>query len=153
MALFAGTYENRVDGKGRVSIPAPFRAEIEAGAGAGFYLFPSLTDRAVTGCTVEWMEEMRAGLKSLPTFSKKRQALTKAIFGRSRPTRIDDNGRFVLPKDLADFAGIEDKATFVGMADTFEIWEPGQAGAAQDMAIDALLEDGLEFLATEESAP
>ncbi|MGB0749443.1 MAG: division/cell wall cluster transcriptional repressor MraZ [Magnetospiraceae bacterium] len=145
MALFAGTFENKVDAKGRVSIPAPFRAELEGQAPGGVYLYPSLTSTCLTGCTVEWMEEMKAGLKSLPTFSKKRQALTTAIFGRARLVKLDDDGRIVLPRDFADQAGIDNKAAFVGLAETFEIWNPDAAAKAQEDAVSLLLEEGLEF--------
>lgn len=141
MALFAGTFENRIDGKGRVSVPAPFRAELERASAV--YLCPSFTGRTIKGYPVEWMEELKAGLRALPEFSPQRQALSTALFGRARLIQIDPDGRIVLPRDLADGAGIADKAAFVGQGDSFEIWEPAEAAKAQDEAVRQVLEQGL----------
>ena len=145
MALFAGTFENKVDGKGRVSVPAPFRAELEGPAGGAIYLYPSLTCAAIEGCTVEWMEDVRNNLKALPAFSPQRQGLMRAIFGRARLIRLDDDGRLVLPRDFAGFAGIETQATFVGMADTFQMWNPDRAAQAEEEAVKELMKGVLDL--------
>ena len=143
MALFAGTYENKVDSKGRISVPAPFRAELEGQRANQLFLFPSFTCGAIEAGPVEWMEEIKQGLKDRREFSKERRALTTAIFGRARPVRLDDMGRLVMPRDFAQFAGISGRATFVGQADTFQIWEPAAAQKAQEEAVRQVIENGL----------
>ena len=143
MALFAGTFENKVDGKGRVSVPAPFRAELEGGHAGAVYLYPSLEFDAIEACTVEWMEEMKAGIARLPKFSKERRALSMSVFGRARLIRLEETGRLVLPNDMADRAGVADKAAFVGMGDSFLIWNPEAAEAELSGASQTVIEEGL----------
>ncbi len=145
MALFAGTFENKVDGKGRVSVPAPFRAELEGNHNDTVYLYPSLEfPGAIEACTVEWMQQMTANLKRLPKGSKKRKALTATFFARARRVRLEDGGRFVLPREFGEMAGIQDRAAFVGWAEVFLVWNPDDATRAMDefaqMAIDEELE-------------
>ena len=141
MALFAGTFENKIDGKGRVSVPASFRAELEGRYNNALYLFPSLEiPDAIEACPVEWMEAMKAGIQKLPKFSKERRVLNMSVFGRARLVRFEDGGRLVLPRDMAEKAGIGDRAAFVGMGDSFLIWNPEKAeqeiGAASQIVID-----------------
>ena len=143
MALFAGTFENKVDGKGRVSVPAQFRTELEGGHAGAIYLYPSLECDAIEACTVEWMEEMKAGIARLPKFSKERRALSMSVFGRARLTRLEETGRLVLPKDMADRAGIAEKAAFIGMGDSFLIWNPGAAEAELYGATAIVINEGL----------
>lgn len=143
MALFAGTFENKVDGKGRVSVPAPFRAELEGDRANAVYLYPSLEFPAIEACPVEWMEEMKTSLKKLPKFSKERRALSMSIFARARLVRFEDGGRFVLPKDFADIAGIDDRAAFVGLGETFLVWNPDAALAALDEASQMVIDNEL----------
>jgi MraZ protein len=143
MALFAGTFENKVDGKGRVSVPAPFRAELEDGHAGAVYLYPSLEFEAIEACTVEWMEEMKAGIARLPKFSKERRALSMSVFGRARLIRLEETGRLVLPKDMADRAGVGEKACFIGMGESFLIWNPEAAEAELNGATQTVIDEGL----------
>ena len=143
MTLFAGTFENKVDGKGRVSVPASFRAELEGRHNNAVYIYPSLEFQAIEACPVEWMEEMKAGIQRLPKFSKERRALGMSIFGPARLLRFDDGGRLILPKDLADQAGITGRAVFVGIGESFLIWNPEAASAALDDAFRTVVDEAL----------
>ncbi len=143
MTLFAGTFENKVDGKGRVSVPAPFRAELGGRHNNEVYIYPSLEFQAIEACPVEWMEEMKAGIQRLPKFSKERRALGMSIFGRARLLRFDDGGRLVLPKELADQAGIAGRAVFIGIGESFLIWNTKAAGVALDDASRTVVDEAL----------
>ncbi len=143
MALFAGTFENKVDGKGRVSVPASFRAELEDQRNNAVYLYPSLEFPAIEACPVDWMEEMKASIKQLPKFSRERRVLSMSIFARARLVRFEDGGRFILPKDFAEAAGVTDRAAFVGMGETFLIWTPEAAADAVEQASQAVVDEEL----------
>lgn len=144
MALFAGTFVNKVDGKGRVSVPAPFRAELEGQHDNALYLYPSLEyETAIEACPVDWMKAMKAGIRKLPKFSKQHGALSMSVFGRARLVRFEDGGRLVLPRDLAENAGIADRAAFVGAGDSFLIWNPEKADQALDAALRTVIDEGL----------
>lgn len=138
MALFAGTFENKVDGKFRVSLPAPFRAELGDKKGASdktgdkkevpavsVYLYPSDQLPLLEGCTVEWMDETRASInRTRPRRDLKRIALQMRTFGRARQVKIEDGGRLVLPREFAEQFGIGECAVFVGLGDIFFIGNP-----------------------------
>ncbi|MCW9033944.1 MAG: hypothetical protein OQJ97_06960 [Rhodospirillales bacterium] len=150
MATFAGTFENKVDTKGRVSVPAQFRAELTDKA-EGVYLYPSLTDKnTIEACPAEWMDEMKAYLKRLPPMSQRRRMLTRAIFGPARFVKLEPDGRLVLPKEFIQLASIEKQAAFVGLAETFQICTPESALTAGGEATDHFVENGFGDFGDEE---
>lgn len=134
MTLFLSTYVNKVDRKGRVSVPAQFRAALAGQSYHGVVVFRSHKYPAIEGCSWERMEQLSASLDSLDMFSEEQDFLATTIFGGSVPLPFDGEGRIVLPKDLADFAGIDEQAAFVGLGKTFQIWEPAAFTAHQAAA-------------------
>lgn len=129
---FRGEGHHKVDGKGRVSIPAHFRRVLEAGD-------PSWTDgkvpefvivygdhrRAFLECyTIEAANQVDAKIDALPRGSTKRRLLEKLFNGQSLLTNVDDTGRIVLPAKLRAKIGIEGEAYFIASGDTFQIWKP-----------------------------
>ena len=83
-ALFLSTHTNRIDGKGRVSFPAPFRTAVESRKSLGLVIFRSLTDQAIEGMTVERLQQMASALESLPPFASERAYFETAIFGAAQ---------------------------------------------------------------------
>lgn len=124
MALFTGTFENKVDGKGRVSLPADFRAELPEDGARFVYIFPSPKDDALEACDKPFMERMAAAIEEAPLFSDEEDDLGSTIVAQARKAQLDDTGRLVLPGDFMTFAGIKNKAVFVGRAGRFQIWSP-----------------------------
>lgn len=70
------------------------------------------------------MEELSQRLDNFDLFSETQDDLAASIFSNSVPLSFDDTGRVMLPKALADHAGITDQALFVGMGTKFQIWNP-----------------------------
>ena len=126
MALFLSTYTNKVDRKGRVSVPASFRTGL-SGAGAGpngaFVLYPSPHHDALEGCTVEHMQELASRLATLEQFSPEHDELS-TLFSDAQQLSLDSEGRVGLPEDLMAFAKITENVAFVGAGGTFQLWEP-----------------------------
>ena len=123
-ALFLNTHANRIDGKGRVSFPAPFRTALTTRNSAGVVLFQSLTHPAIEGWPAERMQALSESLDGLDVFSEERAQLATAIFGSAQDLLVDKEGRCSLPKSLCDYAGITSEAAFLGQGETFQIWEP-----------------------------
>ena len=130
--MFFGDAHNKVDGKGRVSIPASFRRVLEAGD-------PQWTDglnpnlvivygdkgRNYLECfTIDAITEVQAKIKKKPRGSKQRHAMQRLYHGNAHPTSVDETGRLVLPAKLRDKIGLESMAYFIANGDTFEIWRP-----------------------------
>ena len=123
MALFLSTFVNKVDKKGRVSVPAPFRTALAGQSFSGIVAFRSFKLPAIEGSGIDRMEEMSARIDALNEFSEDRDALS-SVFADSEQLAFDGEGRIILPQALCEHAGITENAAFVGLGRTFQIWEP-----------------------------
>jgi MraZ protein len=123
VALFLSTFVNKVDRKGRVSVPATFRTALAGQSFNGIVAFRSFKLPMIDASGIDRIEEMSARIDGLPEFSEERDAL-QSIFGDAQQLALDGEGRIVLPELLCQHAGITENATFVGAGKTFQIWEP-----------------------------
>ncbi|MCH2548142.1 MAG: division/cell wall cluster transcriptional repressor MraZ [Alphaproteobacteria bacterium] len=124
MALFLSTYTNKVDKKGRVSVPASFRAVIASQNFSGIVAYDSFINACVEACAMDRIEKLHNQIEALDPFSEEHDAFAATILGGSQQLPFDSEGRVMLPKAMMDAAGIIDQAVFVGKGQTFEIWEP-----------------------------
>jgi MraZ protein len=131
VALFLSTFVNKVDRKGRVSVPASFRAALAGQSFAGIVAFRSFKNSAIEGSGIDRLEEMSARLDALDQFSEESESLS-SIFADTQQLAFDNEGRIVLPQLLAEHAGITETAAFVGLGRTFQIWEPETHKAHQE---------------------
>lgn len=123
LALFLSTFVNKVDRKGRVSVPAPFRMALVGQSFAGVVLFRSFKLPAMEGSGIDRMEELSGRIDALDEFSEDRDALS-SLFADAQQLPFDGEGRIILPAPLCEYAGISETASFVGLGRTFQIWEP-----------------------------
>ena len=136
MALFIGTHQNKLDAKGRVSIPAQFRSVLKkmshTGEGAPIatmYLRPSHQHACIEGWTELGFEALSAPVaQDYNLFSKEHEDFVMALVGDARALETDKEGRIALPDSMIGHAGISDAVTFIGTRNNFQIWEPA-AGA------------------------
>lgn len=125
MDRFVSTYTNKIDAKGRVSIPAPFRAVLERdGYWGGIYCYPSLDAPALDGGGERLAKKIDGLLANLPDYSDERDELSVALYGDVQVLAIDGDGRIVLPESLRTHLGLSTHVTFVGLGDKFQMWEP-----------------------------
>lgn len=122
MTLFLSTYGNKVDRKGRVSVPAPFRASLAAQSFPGVVLFRSGTHDCLEGFAFAAMEELASRLDHYDLFSNAQDDLATTIFAEAVQLPFDAEGRIVIPEHLLAHAGIEEQAMFVGLGRKFQIW-------------------------------
>ncbi len=135
MSLFLSSYENRLDTKGRVSVPATFRASVSAEKFAGVVLYRSFTHNCIEGLTMSRMEAMAAATDKMGVFDDTLDDLSAMLFADARQLAFDVTGRVVIPADLLKHAGITDTAVFVGRGNSFQIWNPAAFRAAQEKAL------------------
>jgi MraZ protein len=148
MRGFMGTHTNRVDAKGRVSIPAPFRAVLRAGAVDGpvqVVLRPSHKFACIEGWSAAGFDELLASLDRLATYSDDHEDLAAALAGSAQLLESDKEGRISLPPAMAAHAGITETLSFVGAARSFRIWEPAAAEQRLREANSRLLSDKLSL--------
>ena len=125
MDRFVSTFTNRLDAKGRVSVPALFRAVLERQAsGASIYCYPALDAPALDAGGESLAQTIDGLLAGLPDYSDERDELSVALYGDVQLLAIDGDGRIVLPEGLRAHAGLQAHVTFVGLGQKFQIWSP-----------------------------
>ena len=124
MTLFVGRHVNNIDRKGRVSVPKPFRAALQAQGSQIIYAYPLFKHAALEACGEAFMARLSASLDDLDMFSDEQDDLAAIVLENAQPLSFDPEGRVTLPKELADHAGISDQIAFVGRGARFQIWEP-----------------------------
>ncbi|HMB78042.1 MAG TPA: division/cell wall cluster transcriptional repressor MraZ [Kiloniellaceae bacterium] len=124
MAYFIGTYENKVDRKGRVSVPSLFRQALAPGEFQGIVAFPSSRGKTIEACGMDLMHQVMAQAETVNLLGKKPLRPAADIFYNLKQLAFDGDGRIILPQAFRDFAGIADQAVFVGVGALFQIWSP-----------------------------
>ena len=142
MALFLSRYEGRIDRKGRLLVPAPFRAALAEQRFSGVVCYPSPVEQAIEGCDFARIEHLANSIDSLNPFSAESGAFATTILGKSYQLAFDTEGRVNLPDLLVTYAGIDGPLWFVGLGKIFRIWSPERL---------ATYERGAEKLAREQA--
>jgi MraZ protein len=137
MARFTGTYVNKVDKKGRVSVPASFRTTLEAMGGPVVNLKPTPDRRALDGVTEAYMDEVQRRLDAMDLYSPEREALEIREFSETQHLQMDPEGRIILPRHMLELAGITETVAFMGLGSRFQLWEPNALKAHQDAKLAA----------------
>ena len=122
MELFTSTFENKVDRKGRVSVPAKYRAILES-RGEPVILTRSLTLPCLEGMSVDRINQYADAIDSMDVFSEEAEML-QMIIASAQEMRPDSEGRIVLPEEFLAHADISDAATFIGIDRSFQLWQP-----------------------------
>ena len=124
MDRFVSNFTNRLDAKGRVSIPASFRAVLARDGYEGLCVTPSLDTKALDAGGNALLAEIDRLLEGFAPYSEERDAISTALLGTSETLKMDGEGRIFLTESLKGYAGISDQVTFVGHGHKFQIWEP-----------------------------
>lgn len=136
--MFLSTATNTLDAKGRISVPADFRAVVGDGSFDGIVIWPSFDGSYLEGGGMALLNDYQALLEGMDPYDEARIAFERAIFAESRRLSFDGTGRVTLPKDLAEFANLSKNATFIGLGRRFEVWNPedykSRAESARTMA-------------------
>lgn len=139
MALFLSTYPKNIDKKGRVSVPAQFRAVLASESYNGVVIYASFIHPCIEACSMSRIETLSERIEALDPFSEERDSFAAAILGGSVQLPFDGEGRIALPDIFLKEVGIESEAIFVGKGETFEVWEPDaflkHAKAARELAL------------------
>lgn len=124
MTLFLSTFVNKLDKKGRVSVPASFRLALSGQAFNGIVAFRSYKLPAIEGMGIDRMQKISNSVDQLDLFSEAQDDLTATIFADAHMLGLDGDGRIVLPELLLDHGKIQDNVAFVGRGATFQMWNP-----------------------------
>ncbi len=145
---FKGEFVQKVDAKGRVSIPAAFRRVLVSGdpdcasdGEAQLVLVYGDHRRAfIEGYTINSMDEVDDKIAAMPRGSRERRALERMFSGQAVQLQVNETGQIVLTQKLRDKLGLTKEAFFIASGDTFQIWQP-EAYEAQAEQMDEWLDD------------
>ena len=122
--MFLSSHENKIDKKGRVSVPASFRSYITNLGYNGFVCYPSFNYSAIEACSQNRIEQIADSIDALNPFEEKRDVFATSVLAESSNVQFDSEGRVTIPEKLLDHAKIKNLMLFVGQGKTFQIWEP-----------------------------
>ena len=122
--MFLSSYENKLDKKGRASVPATFRSHLNSMGYNGFITYPSFNHSALEACSQDRIEKLSNTIDSLNPFEEKRDYFATSILSESVNLQFDTEGRVSLTDKLLNHAKIKKNILFVGLGKTFQIWEP-----------------------------
>ena len=122
--MFLSTYENKLDKKGRVSVPASFRSYLSNLGYNGVVCYPSFNNHSIEAWPQDRIEKISSSIETLNPFEEKRDFFATSILSESVNLQFDSEGRISLSMKLLKHAKIKKNAIFVGQGKTFQIWEP-----------------------------
>ena len=122
--MFLSTYENKLDKKGRVSVPASFRSYLSNLGYNGVICYPSFNNQSIEAWPQDRVEKISNSIDTLNPFEEKRDFFATSILSESTNLQFDSEGRISLTPKLLKHAKIKNSMIFVGLGKTFQIWEP-----------------------------
>jgi transcriptional regulator MraZ len=125
--LFVFNYTNKIDRKGRVSVPAQFRQILAAKGSDMVVLYPHQKYGAIQGSGMDWLMDYHARVDQMPE-DEDRYAL-ESLFAQVHQLGPDAEGRIILPENLIEIADIKESVLFAGKGDKFELWDPARFAA------------------------
>jgi len=134
--VFTGEFRHAIDGKGRVAVPARFRADLAPGAHVTRWI-----DNCVAIFPNQAWQELAERVSDLRFADAGARAFSRFLFSGAFDVELDGQGRVVLPASLRHFAGLKSEAVVVGAAGHIELWEPGRWDAVSaEMSSDEFAE-------------
>ena len=124
MNIFLSKHQNKIDKKGRVSIPSAFRSVLSEDQFNGIIVYPSFKNNCIEACSMARLQEIYAIIQKLDPYSEERDAFETIVMGESIQLQFDSEGRVIIPVHLMQQVGITEQAFFVGKGLVFEIWDP-----------------------------
>ena len=116
--MFFGQYNNKMDAKGRLSIPIKFRDEL----GTKFIITRGL-DSCLFGYSLEEWQKVESKIKSLPITKKNARTFQRFFFSAATEVEVDKQGRINIPGALIEHASLEKECVVNGLSNRIEIWD------------------------------
>ena len=140
MYLFVSQFSNKIDKKGRVSLPSSYRNILPKVSKNEIILFKSLKFKAIEACSSERIHQISERIDALDFFSEDQEDFSTSIFSEIIPTNIDKEGRIQIPEQLKKFSNIDKEVMYIGQGHYFQIWEPLAAIERQKKSRQRLIE-------------
>ena len=137
MNTIVGTYECKVDAKGRLMVPAPLKKQLHVGIDDGFVLKRSVFQPCLELYPMAEWNRMMEKINKLNRFVKKNNDFIRRFTAGVKIVEVDATGRLLIPKDLVVFAGIDKDIVLSSAVNILEIWNKDKyEQSIDDSAID-----------------
>ncbi len=123
MSYLIGTYECKIDVKGRLLIPSAFKKQLTPVIAKGFVLKRAVFQNCLELYPLEEWEDLIKKVNSLNRFKKKNNDFIRRFTAGVKFIELDNNGRLLIPKDLIEFSNINREVTLSSSVNIIEIWD------------------------------
>ena len=123
MINIIGTYECKADAKGRVMFPAALKKQLQKVLGDGFVIKRSVFNQCLEIHPMQEWNEVVGQVNKLNRFVKKNNDFIRSYMAGLKVVDVDGSGRFLIPKDLLSFAGLEKQIVLSSSVNMIEIWD------------------------------
>ncbi|UHS57037.1 division/cell wall cluster transcriptional repressor MraZ [Agrobacterium vaccinii] len=134
MGRFLSNVTNRIDAKGRVSVPSLFRSVLADRGIQELYCLQDFAFPAISVGGPDLLERYERQIASMDAFSPEANAMSLLVHGGGIFMKLDAEGRLMVTDFIREFANITTEVTFVGRADHFQLWQPDAFHEAQRAA-------------------
>ena len=123
MSSFKGSYGYSVDSKGRINIPARLRKYVSTEANDTFVVTRGYDQCLYLYPLDEWTR-LELEIRQLSSTNPKHRFFKRKLLEWATESQLDGQFRIMIPKDLLQFAGIENDVLIIGVLDHIEVWNP-----------------------------
>tara|TARA_B100001769_G_C22059803_1_gene569941 strand:- start:928 stop:1383 length:456 start_codon:yes stop_codon:yes gene_type:complete len=123
LSYLIGTYECKIDVKGRLLIPSAFKKQLAPVIAKGFVLKRAVFQNCLELYPLEEWEDLIKKVNSLNRFKKKNNDFIRRFTAGVKFIELDTNGRLLIPKDLIEFSNINREVTLSSSVNIIEIWD------------------------------
>lgn len=123
MTNLIGTFECKVDAKGRLMLPSPLKKQLQAVLSDGLVLKRSLFQNCIEMHPMNEWEEMMKKINSINRFKKKNNDFIRKFMAGVKMIEVDANARLLIPRELVQFAGIKKEVVLTSNVNMVEIWD------------------------------
>ena len=123
MINIIGTYECKADAKGRVMFPSALKKQLQKVLGDGFVIKRSVFNQCLEIHPMQEWNEVVGQVNKLNRFVKKNNDFIRSYMAGLKAVDVDGSGRFLIPKDLLSFAGLEKQIVLSSSVNMIEIWD------------------------------
>lgn len=150
MLNLIGTYECKIDAKGRLLLPAKLKKQLEAHVEEGFVLKRSVFQPCLELYPMQEWQVLMQKVNGLNRFKKKNNDFIRRFTAGVKIIEVDGNGRLLVPKDLHTFAGLEKEIVLSSAINIVEIWDKSKYEHAIDEAADDFADLAEEVMGNDE---
>lgn len=153
MSNIIGTYECKVDVKGRLMFPAGFKGQLEKVLSKGFVIKRSIFRKCLELYPMEEWDLESKRINSLNRFRKKNVDFIRKFMAGVKSVELDSTGRLLIPKDLIIYSDIKKEIVLASVVNKIEIWDKSEYEKAVDYDPDEFADLAEEVMGDKETEP